>query len=300
MNSAKAYLATVIFLLVSVLVACSATENPAMTLEIQEHDATLTMKNAKKNDYISSAALTVDDEQEITVYPQLDDNGRVEIKFTAILGEQGISEKTDYKKPEIKVVFSWYDSGGWSAIKVPAGDYMVTATVLSKTTGEVRIMSIDMNPKGSPNEDRIPWFRVGSAEEAKENAGFDDFILPIDAIVDLGYGVKSHDNDSYFYRNNSVLAVFHTEKGNLCIFKASYSPSNDPDISGDQRDYILNWTQNINDIDVECYGNVEGNTRKALWHDKDNEFCYAVLITGEDESMGFSEGELSTLVAGIQ
>lgn len=142
-----------------------------------------------------------------------------------------------------------------------------------------------------------PWSDVETPSEAAEGAGLDGFSIPEGTEIYLGEVKVSQCR----YMEGIAEAVIDYPASQLVIRKGLASAAaEEGDISGDYNEYANTWTQNINGIEVTCFGDKEDAAAKTIWQADD--MCYSInaIALGGEEAFGLSADDLSSLINGIQ
>jgi hypothetical protein len=72
------------------------------------------------------------------------------------------------------------------------------------------------------------------------------------------------------------------------------------DISGDYTEYANTWTQDVNGIEVTCFGNREGDATKSIWTLDNMYFSIVAEGLGGDQDFGLNAERLTAMVNSIQ
>ena len=173
-------------------------------------------------------------------------------------------------------------SEGSEASSAPAG----TSAVVEPTSelGETSQMV------GMPN----PWSEAGSAEEAAQGAGLDDFDVPSDVELTVGPVTEV----AYRYMDGIAEADIMYPASQATIRKGIVAEGED--ISGDYTEYAYTWTQNVKGLELTCFGNREGEAAKTVWSVDGISYSINALGLGGDVDFGFSANDLNSLVNAIQ
>lgn len=142
-----------------------------------------------------------------------------------------------------------------------------------------------------------PWSDVDSAEAAAEGAGFEEFSVPEGAELSLGELAVSQ------YRCMEGMAEAEVEYPAVAMtIRKGYGDLEiaEGDISGDYNEYEFTWTQNIDGLEVQCFGNREGEAAKTIWSMDDIDYSITAYGLGGDEDYGLQPDDLTILVNGIQ
>lgn len=149
-----------------------------------------------------------------------------------------------------------------------------------------------------------PWSDVDSAEAAAEGAGLDFFEVPDGTETSMGpVAIDTYRcMDGMAEADGSVAAVELTfRKGRAdTAMVAEDTAGKCADISGDYNEYKYSWTQNIKGLEVECYGNREGEATKAIWQVEDTCWSINAVGAGGDEDFGVNADDLNSMVNAMQ
>ena len=139
-----------------------------------------------------------------------------------------------------------------------------------------------------------PWSDVGSAEEAAKGAGIDSFVIAEDPGLDLGELFERT------YRCMDGIAEARLEYPASALTVRKGTIAEEGDISGDYTEYANTWTQDVNGIEVTCFGNREGDATKSIWT-VDN-MCFSIVAEGlgGDQDFGLNAERLTAMVNSIQ
>ena len=129
-----------------------------------------------------------------------------------------------------------------------------------------------------------PWSDVGSAEEAAKGAGIDSFVIAEDPGLDLGELFERT------YRCMDGIAEARLEYPASALTVRKGTIAEEGDISGDYTEYANTWTQDVNGIEVTCFGNREG----------DAYFSIVAEGLGGDQDFGLNAERLTAMVSSIQ
>ena len=176
--------------------------------------------------------------------------------------------------------------------------YLIRIGVLSAVI--IMLLSITACSKKEAEEESTempnPWSDVDSAEAAAEGAGIE--ALKIADGIELSLGEVKVDN--WRCMKGMVEASVPFPAVQMTVRKGSDDLADEKgDISGDYNDYKHSWTQEVNKINVECFGNREGEATKTIF--KSGDYLYSVTAHGEggDDDYGLSADDLLLIVGGI-
>ena len=139
-----------------------------------------------------------------------------------------------------------------------------------------------------------PWSDVESAEEAAKGAGIDSFVIADDPSLDLGQLFEK----TYRCMHGIAEARLEYPASALTVRKGTYAEEGD--ISGDYTEYANTWTQDVNGIEVTCFGNREGDAAKSIWTVDNMYFSIVAEGLGGDEDFGLNAERLTAMVSSIQ
>ena len=139
-----------------------------------------------------------------------------------------------------------------------------------------------------------PWSDVGSAEEAAKGAGIDSFVIAEDPGLDLGELFERT------YRCMDGIAEARLEYPASALTVRKGTIAEEGDISGDYTEYANTWTQDVNGIEVTCFGNREGAAAKSIWTVDNMYFSIVAEGLGGDQDFGLNAERLTAMVSSIQ
>ncbi len=136
-----------------------------------------------------------------------------------------------------------------------------------------------------------PWSDVASAEEAAKGAGIDSFEIAEDLGLDLG------ENFDRTFRCMEGIAEAWIEYPASALTLRKGTSAEDGDISGDYNQYKKEWTQEIDGVEVKCFGNEDDAAMKAIWSVDGMFYSMNAQGLGGDENFGLSAERLTSLLA---
>ena len=139
-----------------------------------------------------------------------------------------------------------------------------------------------------------PWSDVESAEEAAKGAGIDSFVIAEDPGLDLGQLFERT------YRCMDGIAEARLEYPASALTVRKGTKAEEGDISGDYTEYANTWTQDVNGIEVTCFGNREGDAAKSIWTVDNMYFSIVAEGLGGDQDFGLNAERLTAMVSSIQ
>ena len=164
-----------------------------------------------------------------------------------------------------------------------------TAAETESTEAESTVAAAEENT-GLAN----PWSDVGSAEEAAKGAGIDSFVIAEDPGLDLGELFERT------YRCMDGIAEARLEYPASALTVRKGTIAEEGDISGDYTEYANTWTQDVNGIEVTCFGNREGDATKSIWTVDNMYFSIVAEGLGGDQDFGLNAERLTAMVSSIQ
>ena len=135
-----------------------------------------------------------------------------------------------------------------------------------------------------------PWTDVGSSEEAAKGAGTDSFVIAEDPVIDLG------ENFERTYRCMDGIAEARLEYPASALTVRKGTNAEDGDISGDYTEYAETWTQDVDGIEVTCFGNWEGDASKSIWNVDGMYYSIVAEGLGGDDDFGLNAERLTEMV----
>lgn len=142
-----------------------------------------------------------------------------------------------------------------------------------------------------------PWTEADTLGTAAEGAGLSDFSIAEGTEISLGAVEVSECR----YMEGMAEAVVEFPAVEMTIRKGLTSAAaEEGDISGDYNTYDKEWSQNIKGLEVQCFGNREGDATKTIWQLDD--VCYSITAygLGGDTDYGLSADDLNELINSIQ
>ncbi len=141
-----------------------------------------------------------------------------------------------------------------------------------------------------------PWSEAADAAAAAEGAGVGYFEVPEDGAQTDGGPLNW-----YVFRCMKGIAEADGAIGAAELTVRKGLKQDGEDVSGDYTEYKYEWIQDVGGTSVECCGNEEGRTMRALWT-SDN-FSYCILVRGQGDvfdTYGLDAETIATLVGAIQ
>ena len=141
-----------------------------------------------------------------------------------------------------------------------------------------------------------PWSDVDTAEAAADGAGVGYFQLPAENYETSGGPV----NWVHFsYMKGLAQANGYVGTAELLVRKGLKQDSED--VSGDYTEYTCKWTLELDGTQINCFGNEEGKTMKAIWLSDNFSYCFLVRGQGDiHDTYGIDKEATLALVSEIQ
>lgn len=288
----------VIAALAMIFVFTGCNRGTVLSLNIAEDGKSLdaTFEKAKKGDYAMTGTLIVEDGDVIMIDSALEGDGKATFSLISAAGDVESDEDASAEDlagisdadPTVEVSVSGADS---VECTVPSGDYYVKVTADKKATGTVKLVV-----EGAEGSSQIanPWTDVETGAEAAKGAGVDTFEIPEGTKISLGE-IKV---DAYRYMDGIAEALVPFPAVDMTIRKGIYA--GDGDISGDYNDYSNMWTETINGLEVNCYGNREGESTKTVFISGDYAYTITAYGLGGDTDYGLKADDLNAIISGLK
>ena len=147
---------------------------------------------------------------------------------------------------------------------------------------------------GTPN----PWSDAATAEEAAKGAGIGTFTI----ADDMKIGDETLKPENFRYMKGMAEASVPFGAVEMTVRKGTDALTDvaEGDISGDYTNYEFGWTEDVDGIEVACYGNREGEASKTLW--SSDKYYYSIVAhgVGGDGNYGLPQENVAMLVKGIK
>lgn len=141
-----------------------------------------------------------------------------------------------------------------------------------------------------------PWSEVKDAAAAAEGAGVGYFEVPEE-------GAETSGGEVHWSAFRCMKGIAQADG---CIGSAELTvrkglKQDGEDVSGDYTEYKYKWTQELDSVTLNCFGNEKGRTMKAIWV-TDN-FSYCILVRGQGDiydTYGIDADATAALASQIQ
>ena len=276
---------SVLLALVMVLAGCGQSE---FSMVINEDNTGVITAGGAPGDTLTAGSIILEEEETFYIEPALEGGAEINIKLIPSTNAGIDAEAEDLMEsvdPKNAVLDVDINGTGPTECGLAPGEYMICATVVKGGTGTVLLRV---------GRASSPWTLAPSGEEAAAGAGLDKFEVPdgvetsLGPVVPLSFGYQ----DGVAEADLSTAAVeMRTRKGNAEMY---------PDVSFDENDYQYEWSRNIGDIAVKCYGNRDGEATKTVWTAGDYSYALLAYGAGGDDDYGLSVEDLDALVEKIK
>ena len=245
--------------------------------------AQLELANAKMGD-LAWGTLEVADSPEIVIDSALE-KGAVEVWIFD--RSQGVMSNYPNPKDALRIVT--LEGEGVHQCEMPLGKYFIAVMPVDETTGSVAITTGNRRAPESLGRDED----LGP-EAAAEASG----VTPLE-VAD-GLSVESASPETIRYRSGKgyvyASARFPMRSG---IQLVMYKALPDTDAVCDPIEYAHTWTQQVDDVEVTCKGNIDGAATVSSW--KTDDASYTVLAYGHEaeHDYGLSPEDVAGVVSSI-
>ena len=142
-----------------------------------------------------------------------------------------------------------------------------------------------------------PWTEAKTAEEAAEGAKLDSF-----DVEGIEISLGKVEPAKYRYMTGLAEAEVPIGAVEMTIRKGDSGQTDfgDSDCSGDYNDYKYNWTEEIDGMEVFCYGNRKGESTKTAWTGEKYSFAVLAHGAGGDDDYGLPPEDVEIMVKSIK
>ena len=276
---------SVLLALVMMLAGCGQSE---FSMVINEDNTGVITAGGAPGDTLTAGSIILEEEDTLYIEPALEGGAEINIKLIPSTNAGIDAEAEDLMEsvdPKNAVLDVDINGTGPTECGLAPGEYMVCATVVKGGTGTV-LLRVGRAPS--------PWTLAPTGKDAAAGAGMDKFEVPdgvetsLGLIVPLSFGYQ----DGVAEADISAAAVeMRARKGLTELY---------PDVSFDENDYEYEWSRDIGDITVKCFGNRDGEATKTVWTDGDYSYALLAYGAGGDDDYGLSVEDLDALVEKIK
>ena len=194
-------------------------------------------------------------------------------------------------------------ASGSSASSASSESAMSTSDTVISASSE----SASSSSASASSASTVTWKEAKSAKQAAKKAGLDGFACPADG-KELSIGKTGQGPWSFLYADGMAEADGGISAASVVIRKSKKTGDNTAELSDYTKEwadlegmtYANEWTMNIGDIEVRCYGNEKGKASKMLWDQ--NGYGYSTLVLGQGDNwadFGIDQDDVSILVGAI-
>ena len=204
-----------------------------------------------------------------------------------------------------------------SASSASSSDSSSSQASAASTSASASAASQSSDASGSSAQMANPWSESADAQQAAEGAGFESFVVPdqfglgagtlalqqcrfMSGLAEADATLTLPDADQacsrIVIRKGAAEAAEKglTADGNADVEGAA------PDISGDYTEYAHSWVQVVDNIEVVCFGDQEGQARKMIWCIDGIPFSIVIYPFEGEEALGFAIEDVALLVSNIK
>ena len=273
----------ILALAVFAMTSCSSSDFSCETQD--DKNMTVTATNAGDDMETLSGGIVVEEGEQIMIESALE-SGEIQLEFIP----QGDSD-ADASLDEIvgdPVLTTTVGVGESFSAEVGTDSYYVRCSVIDKATGTINI-SVAASESAAAD-----WIEAASTDEAGEQAGVGLFLCD-----PQGTSLGQVTNSDFHYMQGVAEAHYGLGAVSLTVHKALPSVNNG-DPSFDSTNYANEWMWIIDDTEITCFGNREGEATKSIWTKGD--YAYSITAYGEggDTDYGLSEEDLTTIFKDLQ
>ena len=295
MMKKKLFVIPAVIIGIAALLAGCGSKTP-LTMDMAEDGSscTITFDKATLDENTMTGTLTVGENDTVVVEQEMEGDGTGTVKFIPADGE-ALSDKDatldelegalDDENTALELVVS---GSGSETYAIAAGDYYLAVTAENKATGTVNI-----RVEESTDPFVAGWNKVDSADAAAQAIGLESFKVPDGVTIGLGE-VKA---DSFQYKEKVAMASIPFPAVQMYVMMGTDESG---DVSGDPAEYANTWTQDINGVEVTCFGNREGDATKTIWTTDGVSYAVMAYGLGGDTDYGLSADDLNTVISAMQ
>lgn len=278
----------------ALLAGCGSKTPLTMDMAEDGSSCTITFDKATLDENTMTGTLTVGENDNIVVEQKMEGDGSGTVKFIpadagALSDENATLDELEGALDEENAAFELVASGsGSETYSVAAGDYYLAVTAENKATGTVTI-----RVEESTDPFVAGWNTVDSADAAAQAIGRETFKVPEGVTIGLGE-VKA---DLFRYKENVAMASIPFPAVQMYVMMGTDKSG---DVSGDPEEYANTWTQDINGLEVTCFGNREGDATKTIWTTDGVSYAVMAYGLGGDTDYGLSADDLNTVISAMQ
>ena len=307
MKKMKLFTAAAVMALALAAVGCGKVEESDSMMSIvieNEKSCEIELSDTDEGSSVSTAALVVEEGEEIVVEPALEEESKVVIQLKAGAENEDIDTLPDTENPDYEITVI---GSGVLTCTVDPGSYRVTALPEKNTNGTITMAvqaaaqaqtETDAAAEADAAGEHTNWTEAATAEEAAQGAGLNSLADLNGVQISLGE-LGTMGGFTYRYMDGVAQVFFPAAAVEMSAVKAKV-PAGDGDVSFDSTPYAYNWTQDVDGQQVQCFGNREGEATKTIW--TDGEYNYAVLAygAGGDDDYGLQPEDVAIMVNALK
>lgn len=244
-------------------------------------------ENATEENAIFLSGLEVEETQKLIGTAELEDETQIHTVFIKEDGNQEITfDNLDQALNGDLGGTTWDFLGKENLdLYLEPGSYTVALSPVGTTTGSLIIQTT-----GTYNS--VLWNNAKNDEDASEKAGIAALEIPDQLDISLG-ALKVY---RYRYVDGVIEADIPAGAVQLLTRKGDESVASE---TYDTRTFAHQWTMNIDDIEVTCFGNREGDSSKTTWTKDGSTYCISAYGEGGDTDYGLKQDDIEILVRAI-
>ena len=302
MRKTMLFTAAAVMALALAAAGCGKVEetNSMLTMEIvDEKECTIELETADEGTSTSSAALVIEEGEELVIEPGLEEGSKVLIQMKSGAENENADTLPDMSNPEFEVTVEGNDILQCS---LEAGSYRVNVLPQEKSSGTI-VMKVQAAGAAETEADAAAgghtnWTEVATAGEAAKGAGLGSLADLNGVKISLGE-LGTMGSVTYRYMDGVAQIFCPAAAVEMSAVKAK-APAGDGDVSFDSTAYAHQWTQDVDGQEVQCFGNREGEATKTIW--TDGEYNYAVLAygAGGDDDYGLGSEDVAVMVNALR
>lgn len=294
---------------------CGGEESATMNLS-NEKASHFEFSNANVDDFVQGGFIKVEEGEQIEIESDLNEDGKVQIALIMVPDEESKDEIPDRDQASYEIMISGVATEGST---VEPGEYDIRATVLGKATGTVDLSVIPVagaetadeagaaeaggetaaETGGEAEGGHTNWTQVKTAEEAAKGAG-------LDSLADLGgtqtsLGVLGEQGEIKYRYMDGIAQIFCPVAAvEMSVVKGRVPSGDNGDVSMDGTAYAHEWTQDVDGLEVKCFGNREGEATKTIWTAGDYNYAVMAYGAGGDDDFGLSAEDVAVMVNAVK
>lgn len=180
--------------------------------------------------------------------------------------------------------------GALSGCGEQATNGSATATEPAAEATETSEAQGESNQAGVAN----PWEVAQTAEETAQGAGLDVFGVPESVQV----GGVEYAEPAFFF-TSSIAQVSYSRDADTILLRKSGAEAGKEGLAGDYNEYAKTWTQDVDGIEVTCYGAKQEAAQLILWQQDSNNYSLGFGF-GSDETPAMTPADVASIVGGIR